>query len=114
MTMSDAAGVVGLRICTKLRLPTMPVGPAASTTTRILCTPALSVAWLCTVDHDCQPLVFGIVIGLVLSTPLNSTCTRPPGPAATTLKPRPAFPAVGTLVLYVSDPPAASRPTLSP
>src|SRR5436309_12003319 len=61
------------RTANQLKLPTPPVAPFVSITTRITCLPAPSATpRLLIVVHACHPPVFGIVSGPVLSTPFTS------------------------------------------
>jgi hypothetical protein len=55
-----------------------------SSTSRIVCTPAVSETVLLTSRYDCQPPVFGTVIVPVLFTLLKVTWKFPPVPADAT------------------------------
>src|ERR1043165_9415556 len=74
----DAAKVIAPK------LPTPPVAPTESMTTRTTCTPAASVTVFVRLRHTCHPPVSGTVIVPVTLVPLNATWNVPPGPCDAT------------------------------
>src|SRR5262245_29925955 len=95
----------------RFTLPTRPVVPFVSKTTRTTCGPLVSeIPDAVTEVHSCQPPVPGMDSADVTAVPSTSTWNVPPVPGDATRTSRAKVPAVGTDTVYFSHSLADTQP----